>query len=181
MPSFHLFGLSGELASTFQPSSFQFAFTAQSTLVHCAIRATAHRVLSGLYLIRDLKVRQRNAPILFLFLSISRARSRLAYLARFWRTSTRGAARKPWPTRQSNPRWSLYMKTKDPPKLRHSGKESEGQNRKRKAIQSQDQRERNPLPPTHPSGTPGEPASTLQPPPSQPAPTAQRSPSAPRT
>ena len=53
MPAFHLFGFETELAFTFQPplSAFQFAFTAQSRFVPEAIRATAHRVLSGLYFI----------------------------------------------------------------------------------------------------------------------------------
>lgn len=79
----------------FQPSSFQFAFTAQGTLVRHTISATTHRILSGLNLIRDVKILQRSAPILLLFWSI---RSH----TRTWRTvrdsgdtEARGATRKP--------------------------------------------------------------------------------------
>ena len=56
LPSFHLFGFSTELASTFQPplSAFQLALTAQSRIVRRAIRSTTHRILSGLYRIQDL-------------------------------------------------------------------------------------------------------------------------------
>ena len=116
--------------------------------------ATTHRMFSGLNLIWDLKVLQRDVPILFLFWSCRT-------LARVWRTSrdsgntaTRGAARKPWPTRKSIPHSSLYIKTKTLRSRPQRGKGSEGQNRKRKAIQ--DQRETNSRPPLHLPGPPTE-------------------------
>lgn len=82
MSAFHSFGLSSELASTLSPSLFQFAFTAHSTFVRHAIHTTANRVFSRLNLIRDIKVRQRNAPILFFF-ERQYPRSRRACSTRF--------------------------------------------------------------------------------------------------
>jgi len=83
LSAFHSFGLSSELASTLSPSLFQFAFTAHSTFVRHAIHTTIPRILLGLNLMWDLKVRQHRAPILFFF-GRKYPRSRQACSTRFW-------------------------------------------------------------------------------------------------
>ena len=94
--------------------------------VQRAICATALRILSGLYLVRDLKVHQRVAPILFLFWNGARKLSRLACLARFSPALVRGVAHKPWPTRQNILALDC-IKGKNPlSRYRRSDKETEG-------------------------------------------------------